>query len=88
MMRDLNLKDSILVEIPFPADPPAGWEPIWTALQDARDSFDSGGSTGWKSAVTSVRLALEEWRQIEKEDQGLGWERPNRADLESRTKEQ
>lgn len=48
MMRELNLKDSILVEIPFSSDPPTGWEPVWDALRDARDSFDTGGSTGWK----------------------------------------
>ena len=88
MMRNLNLQDSILVEIPFPSDPPSAWEPIWDALRDARESFDTGGSTGWKSAVTSVRLALEEWQKIEKEDQGLGWQSPKTPDLRSRTKEQ
>src|SRR5947209_15699707 len=67
-LRDLNLRDAVLVEIPFPADPPSGWEPVWHALRDARNSFDTGGSTGWKSCVASVRLALEEWRKIEKED--------------------
>ena len=88
MMRDLNLQDSILVDIPFPSDPPTGWEPIWTALRDARDSFDKGGSTAWKNTVTSVRLALEEWQHLEKEVQGPGWKRPDRTDLETRTKEQ
>jgi hypothetical protein len=88
MMRDLNIRDSILVEIPFPSDPPTGWEPIWAALRDARESFDAGGSTGWKNAVASVRLALEGWQRLEKEDQGRGWKRPDRADLESRTKVQ
>ena len=81
MMRDVGVQDSILVEIPFPSDPPTGWEPIWAALRDARDSFDSGGSTGWKNTVTSVRLALEEWRKIEVEDKGP-------SDLQKRTKSQ
>jgi hypothetical protein len=85
-MRDLNLRDSILVEIPLPSDPPTGWEPVWSALRNARDSFDNGGATGWKNAAISVRLALEEWQRLEKEDQGPGWQRPDRADLESRTK--
>ena len=76
------------MEIPFPADPPTGWEPIWEALRDARDSLDKGGSTAWKNTVTSVRLALEGWQHIEKEDQGPGWKRPDRTDLETRTKEQ
>ena len=88
MMRDLNVQDSILVEIPFPADPSTGWEPLWAALKDARDSFDTGGSTGWKNSVTSVRLALEEWRKLEKEDPGPGWQAPKTPDLQSRTKEQ
>lgn len=70
MMRDLGLKDSVLVEIPFPSDPPTGWEPVWVALRDARDSFDHGGATGWKGAIVGVRLALEEWRKIEPEDKG------------------
>jgi hypothetical protein len=70
MMRNLKIQDSIIVEIPMPSDPPTGWEPIWMTLRDARDSFDSGGSTGWKNTATSVRLALEEWRKIEAEDKG------------------
>ncbi len=81
MMRALNLQDAMLVEIPFPSDPPTGWEPVWEALRDARDSFDKGGATGWKGCVTSVRLALEEWRKIEAEVKGP-------ADLQSRTKSQ
>ena len=81
MMRDLNLGDSVLVEIPFSSDPPTGWEPVWDALRDARDSFDKGGSTGWKGTATSVRLALEEWRKIEAEDKGP-------TDLYKRTKSQ
>jgi hypothetical protein len=81
MLRQLNMEDAVLVEIPFAADPPSGWEPVWSALRDARDSFDAGGSTGWKNCVASVRHALEEWRQIEKEDQGP-------SDLKSRTKAQ
>jgi hypothetical protein len=88
MLRDLKLRDTILVEIPFDSDPPSGWEPVWTALRDARDSFDQGGSTGWKNCITSVRHALEGWQKVEKEDQGPGWQRPAPADLQSRTKEQ
>ncbi len=88
MMRDVGVQDSVLVEIPFRSDSPSGWEPIWDALRDARDSFDSGGSTGWKNTATSVRLALEKWQDLEKENQGPGWKRPDRLDLEARTKSQ
>lgn len=88
MMRDVGVQDSIMVEIPFPPDPPTGWEPIWAALRDARDSFDSGGSTGWNNTARSVRLALEEWRKLEKEDPGPGWQAPKITDLQSRTKSQ
>ena len=80
-LRHLNLRDAVLVEIPFKSDPPSGFEPIWQALRDARDSFDQGGSTGWKNCVTSVRLALEEWRRVEEEDQGP-------KEIKSRTKAQ
>ncbi len=78
-LRQLNLQDAVLVEIPFRSEPPNGWEPVWQALRDARDSFDAGGSTGWKNTITSVRLALEEWRKIEIEDKG-----PN--EIQQRTK--
>jgi hypothetical protein len=88
MLRQLNLRDAVLVEIPFQSDPPNGWEPIWQALRDARNSFDAGGSTGWKNCVVSVRHALENWQSIEKEDQGPGWQRPATADLQTRTKAQ
>jgi hypothetical protein len=88
MMREVGMMDSVLVEVPLASDPPSGWEPVWDALRDARNSFDTGGSTGWKNSVTSVRLALEEWRKLEKEDQGPGWQAPKLPDLQSRTKEQ
>lgn len=81
MLRDLNVRDAVLVEIPFDSNPPSGWEPVWQAVRDALDSFDAGGSTGWRNCVASVRHALEEWRNIEKEDQGP-------SDLKSRTKTQ
>jgi hypothetical protein len=88
MLRNLKVYDTVLIEIPFPSDPPTDWELVWHALRDARDSFDRGGSTGWKNCVASVRLALEKWHGIEKEDQGPGWQRPSTTDLQARTKEQ
>jgi hypothetical protein len=87
-IKELSIQDFVVLEIPFLADPPNAWEPVWHALRDARDSFEKGGSTGWKNSVTSVRLALEEWQKIEKEDQGSGWQRPPIQDLQNRTKEQ
>lgn len=87
-IRGLNLRDFIVVEIPFSADPPTRWEPVWHALMDARDSFEKGGATGWKNSVVSVRHALEQWQKLEKEDQGPGWKGPPTDDLRNRTKEQ
>ena len=88
VLRELNMRDAVIVEIPFRTDPPSAWEPVWQALLDARASFEAGGASGWKNCVTGVRLALEEWQKVEKEDQGLGWQRPSLADLQSRTKSQ
>jgi hypothetical protein len=88
MLRESKVHDTVLVEIPFDSDPPSGWESVWHALRDARDSFDRGGSTGWKNCIASVRHALENWQGIEKVDQGAGWQRPSTAELQSRTKEQ
>ena len=87
-LRSLNLRDAVLVEIPFPAGPPSGWETIWTALRNARDSFDRGGSTGWQNCIVGIRNAPTECQQLEKEDQGPGWQRPPQSDLNNRTKAQ
>jgi hypothetical protein len=87
-LRQLKHRDAVLIEIPYPSDPPTGWESIWQALQDARDSFDKGGSVGWKACVVNVRHALEQWQKIEAEDHGPGWERPAQGDLKDRNKHQ
>jgi hypothetical protein len=55
---------------------------------EARDTFEHGGSTGWKSAATAVRLALEKWHEIEPEDHGPGWQTPKAAEKQARSKEQ
>lgn len=88
MMRSLNLFDAIVVEIPFPSDPPTGWDSIWSAVREARDAFDSGNASGWNGCVSKVRFALEEWQKIEKENPGPGWSTPSVADRQARTKEQ
>jgi hypothetical protein len=36
--------------------------------------------------VTAVRLALEKWQGIEKEQMGPGWSSPSQADRRARTK--
>jgi hypothetical protein len=71
-LRSLRLQDAVIVEIPFPYDSADVWNPVWKALRDAREAFDAGRSTGWRNCIASVRLALEEWQKIEKEDLGLG----------------
>jgi hypothetical protein len=87
-LRELKFRDCVLVEIPFASAPPDEWESVWKALLNARDSFDAGGSTAWKNTVTSVRLALERWQKIDKEDHGPGWKAPTVQEREMRTKEQ
>lgn len=71
LLRDLNVAENILLEMPMPPARPAPWDKVWNAVLDARKSFDQGGETGWKNCVTSIRLALEIWRdKIEKEEFG------------------
>jgi len=87
-LRQIGFQDCVIVEIPYPSDSPHQWEPVWNALRDARNAFDKGGSTACKDSATSVRLALERWRDIEKEDMGPGWKPPSREERESRTTSQ
>jgi hypothetical protein len=88
MIRKLGIAENVFLEVPLPPSPRDPWNSVWKALVDARNAFEQGGSTGWQATITSVRLALERWRDIEPENQGAGWVRPSRTDLESRTKKQ
>jgi hypothetical protein len=89
MLRDLNFGDTILLEIPFRANVPKGWEPVWAALKEARECFDQGGTSGWNGCVGRVRLALEKWRKIQGEAEDLaGWVPPQPKDLRVRSKKQ
>ncbi len=88
MLRELGAAENVLVEVPLPVCPSSEWEGVWKGLLDARNYFEQGGSTGWKGCVTGVRLALEKWRDIEKEQMGPGWVKPQRPDLEARTKKE
>ena len=87
-LRSVNALENILVEIPLPASPPLSWDEVWGALAEARSAFEQGGATGWKGAANAVRLALEKWQKIEKEDMGAGWQAPSSNDRAARTKEQ
>ena len=53
---------------------------------EARDAFEQGGTTGWKTCGAAVRRALEKWVQIE--DKEPGWKPPNKEERENRTKRQ
>jgi hypothetical protein len=89
MLRDLNFGDTILLEIPFAANVPKGWEPVWAPLREARDCFDQGGTSGWNGCVGRVRFALEKWRKIQGEAEDLaGWVPPQPKDLRGRSKKQ
>ena len=87
-LRKLTILDSVLVEIPFPSDPPSDWDEIFQSLREARDSFDTGSKTGWRGCVLGVRHALEKWHDKEPEEHGAGWKPPSRAEKESRTKKE
>lgn len=88
MLRELGAAANVLVEFPLSSAPPAPWEGVWKALNDAREHFERGGSTGWKGCATAVRYALEQWQKIEKEDMGPGWTSPKPLEREARTKQQ
>jgi hypothetical protein len=88
MIRSFGIAENVLVEIPIPRQPPGKWDGVWNGLVDARNAFERGGTTGWQACVTSVRRALENWQNIEKEDQGPGWKAPSPPERESRTKRQ
>lgn len=88
LVRKLGIAENVFVEVPLPTSPPAPWTGVWSALVDARNAFERGGSSGWQGTVTSVRLALERWRAIEKEEPGAGWKAPSPADRESRSKKE
>lgn len=88
MLRQLGIAENVLVEIPLPSSPPAPWDEVWSALLEARDAFERGGTTGWKGCVSAIRLALEKWQAIEKENMGPGWTSPKREDREARSKRQ
>ncbi len=86
MLQSIGAAENVLVEIPLPGRPSPDWDGVWSALIDARNAVEQGGSTGWKGCVTAVRLALEKWRDIEKEQMGAGWKAPSLAEREARTK--
>ncbi len=75
----------MLIEVPLPSSPPTPWDAVWKAVIEATTAFETGGETGWKGCANAVRLALDEWRKIEREDMGPGWTPPSREDLEKRS---
>lgn len=88
MLRDMGVAESVFIEVPLPASPPAPWDGVWGALVEARNSFERGGETGWKGCVSAVRLALERWQEVEEGDMGPGWKAPSPEDRQNRTKRQ
>jgi hypothetical protein len=89
ILRELNVSQNVLVEVPLPKTPSTEWDEVWQALIDARNYFDQGGGTGWKGCVASIRLALEKWQALEPEDQGLpNWKPPSLQEKKTRSKRQ
>jgi hypothetical protein len=56
--------------------------PVYASLQQARDDFTTGGSTGWTTAGMKVRQALNDWETAVTLDTGKG------LDPKDRTKDQ
>jgi hypothetical protein len=88
LMENVAAVGAVLVEVPLRNDLPPAWGPIYTALKEAKRHIARGGDDGWKACVAAVRTALDEWHNLEAEDQGAGWTAPTRTQKESRTKGQ
>jgi hypothetical protein len=88
MLRDLGVSQSLLLEVPLPSSPPNPWDAVWRAVGEATTAIERGGETGWKGCISAVRLALDRWREIEAEDMGPGWKRPDGDDVRKRTTRQ
>lgn len=88
MVQKLGVAENVLVEVPLPPSPPGDWQAVWSALVDARNAFEQGGTTGWKGCITSVRLALEKWQKLEVEKPGPGWQTPKMPDRQLWTKKE
>src|SRR5439155_15691305 len=88
MLRALNASYPVLLEVPLPSSPPTPWDGVWGAIAEGTTAVERGGETGWKGCISAVRLALDRWREIEAEDMGPGWARPNGDDLRKRTTKQ
>ncbi len=87
VLQDLGVAHVLLLEVPLPASPPAGWDEVWRHVRDAMQSFEQGGNIGWKNCVASLREALTEWQAVDPEDLGE-FKKPSRTDLEARTSRQ
>lgn len=87
-VRDVGVSEAILLEVPLPSSPPKPWDAVWKSVAEAATAFERGGETGWKGCISAVRLALDRWREIEVEDMGPGWNRPNGEELRKRTTKQ
>jgi hypothetical protein len=88
LMNGVGLVGNVLVEVPTRKDFPDAWKPVYAALDEGKRHLTRGGEDGWKGCVAAVRLALEKWQDLEKEDQGPGWQAPKQPDREARTKVQ
>lgn len=88
MIRGLGLSYPVFLEIPLSSSPPAPWNEVWNAVKEATESFEKGGETGWKGCISAVRLALDHWQKIEREEMGPGWNPHLAKEHKNRTKQQ
>lgn len=66
-LRAVGFSDIVMVQIPLPANPPSGWEEVWSEISNAKAALERGGTTAYRDAAVAVRRALEEWRKLESE---------------------
>lgn len=61
-LRKVGVIDAVFLEISNPVVGPPALKRVWESLQDAKDSFDEGGESGWRSCGVHVREALTAWQ--------------------------
>lgn len=60
-LREAQLAQTLVLEVPLPAAPPTQFADAVRALAQAHRALDSGGRAGWSACAAQVRVAIEKW---------------------------